>query len=171
MKEKLKKIIIPLLAVALLLLGFFFRKEEETQPRIEGNEESAGAEIIVEIKGEVRYPGVYQVSGDARVYELVRIAGGFTSAANTESVNLADFLKDGCSIYVAPRVEAQKGKISLNRASLEELMTLKGIGEVRAQSIIDYRELHGGFKTIDELKNVQGISENLFEQIKEFLTL
>ena len=50
-------------------------------------------------------------------------------------------------------------------------MTLKGIGEVRAQSIIDYRELHGGFKTIDELKNVQGISENLFEQIKEFLTL
>ena len=51
MKEKLKKIIIPLLAVALLLLGFFFRKEEETQPRIEGNEESAGAEIIVEIKG------------------------------------------------------------------------------------------------------------------------
>lgn len=171
MKEKVKKIIIPAVAGALLILGIVFDKKEESPPRFEAEPETFSNDIIVEIKGEVKYPGIYQIFGDARIYDLVVLAGGLTADADTASLNMADFLRDGAAVFVPSKKEVQTDKISLNHASLEELMTLKGIGETKAKSIIEYREQHGGFKSIDEVKNVKGISENLFEQLKEFLSL
>ncbi len=170
MKEKFKKIIIPLVILILIVFGFFFKKEEENQETINNDIPVPISDIIIEIKGEVKYPGLYQISSTARVYEVINIAGGFTADADYSVLNLAEKVKDGSVIHIASRKKSEN-KISLNYASLEELMTLKGIGEVKARSIIDYREAVGRFRSLDELKNVQGISENLFEQIKEQLIL
>lgn len=171
MIAKYKKIIIPVIVAVLIALGIFFKKDKEVPMVIHGNQEAPSNDVIVEIKGEVKYPGLYQLSSQARIYDLVQLAGGFTADADTDSVNMAEVLKDGTVIYVGTKKSNQRGKISLNQATLEELMTLKGIGEVKAQNIIEYRERVGGFNSINELKNVQGISENLFEQIKEYLCL
>ncbi|HHX81011.1 MAG TPA: hypothetical protein GX692_08110 [Acholeplasmataceae bacterium] len=171
MKAKVKKIIIPLIIIVLIVLGLIFNREKEIPKIINTDQDQILSDIVVEIKGEVKYPGLYQISGESRIYDLVQIAGGFTAEADPDSVNLAAKIKDGTVIYVSGRRTYEKTKISLNNASLEELMTLTGIGEVKARNIIDYREKVGRFNALDELKNVQGISENLFEQIKEYLSL
>lgn len=171
MKAKVKKLIIPLVIIMMIVLGIIFSKDKEIPNIISPEQEIISSDVVVEIKGEVKYPGLYQVSGDARIYDLIQIAGGFTAKADPDSVNLAAKIKDGTVIYVSGRQTSEKTKISLNHATLEELMTLNGIGEVKARNIIDYREKVGRFNTVDELKYVQGISENLFEQIKEYLCL
>ena len=137
--------------------------------------------IIVEIKGAVNYPGVYEFNhSDVRIYEVIEMAGGLTPLANTDNLNLAEIVETNSSIYISKSVDSQsytikigtqKGKININTASLSELMTLSGIGERKAQSIITYRNTNGFFKSIEELTNVDGIGNALFESIKEDITV
>lgn len=145
-------------------------------------EESAAAPavIFVHVCGEVQRPGVYELPFGSRVYEALEAAGGMTEAASLSCLNQAEKVSDGQQIYVLSEEEAmtvqtkesgtsqgEDGKISLNTASKDELMTLTGIGEVKAEAIIRYREDKGGFTSIEELKEIEGIKEGVFNKVKD----
>ena len=153
------------------------------------NSEKSG--VYVYICGEVIKPGVYELSGDSRIYEAVDAAGGFTENAARESVNLASKVSDGMQITIYNREEAASlpagsgsavgntgqggtsgsGLVNLNTATKEELMTLKGIGEAKAEDIIRYREKSGGFKKIEDIMKISGIKEAGFQKIKDNITV
>ena len=153
------------------------------------NSEKSG--VYVYICGEVIKPGVYELSGDSRIYEAVDAAGGFTEHAARECVNLASKVSDGMQITIYNREEAASlladsapvgenagksgtsgsGLVNLNTATKEELMTLKGIGESKAEDIIRYREKSGGFKKIEDIMKISGIKENGFQKIKDSITV
>ena len=135
--------------------------------------------IWVHICGQVMKPGVYSFPEGSRVFDAVDAAGGFTEDADRDSVNLAMTLSDEGKIYIASKDEKKElsiqgesqsdGKINVNKASLNDLMTLPGIGEKRAESILKLREKKGSFQTVEELLEAEGIKEGIFEQIKDFI--
>ena len=137
-------------------------------------------------------PKVYRRNGDSRIYEAVDAAGGFTENAARESINLASKVSDGMQITIYNKEEAASlpaggtsaGKnsgqdqmsgssslVNLNTATKEELMTLKGIGESKAEDIIRYREKSGGFKKIEDIMKISGIKEAGFQKIKDSITV
>ena len=160
----------------------------ETQEYVENSEKSG---VYVYICGEVAAPGVYELSKDSRIYEAVDAAGGFTENAARESVNLASKVSDGMQITIYNKEEAASlpagsgsavgntgqggtsgsGLVNLNTATKEELMTLKGIGEAKAEDIIRYREKSGGFKKIEDIMKISGIKEAGFQKIKDNITV
>ena len=160
----------------------------ETQEYVENSEKSG---VYVYICGEVSNPGVYELSEDSRIYEAVDAAGGFTENAARESVNLASKVSDGMQITIYNKEEAASlpagsgsavgntgqggtsgsGLVNLNTATKEELMTLKGIGEAKAEDIIRYREKSGGFKKIEDIMKISGIKEAGFQKIKDNITV
>ncbi len=135
--------------------------------------------FIVDIKGEVKRPGIYEATSDMRVNDIIDFAGGTTEFANELSVNRAERVKDEMVIYVSHLDEelnlaessvdygelTQSG-IRVNQASKEELTELTGIGPAKAEAIITYREENGGFKSIEDLLNVPGIGEKSLEVLK-----
>ena len=148
----------------------------------EGEDNDAKETVFVYVCGAVNTPGVYELGKDARVFEAVELAGGLTADASAESVNQARTVTDGEQIYVLTREEAETQgtgvidstvtegtdkKVNINTAGKEELMTLTGIGEAKAQSILDYREEHGRFGSIEDLMQIEGIKEGVFNKIKE----
>lgn len=146
--------------------------------------ENASGEVVVHVAGAVSSPGVYTLPADSRVDDAVRAAGA-TADADLSQLNLAQKLADGQKITVpvagaAPADGSSAattadndngGLININTATQEELESLPSIGEVRAQAIITYREEHGGFRTIDELKEVSGIGEKIFADISPHITV
>lgn len=140
-------------------------------------------EIYVQIDGAVKKPGVYTFSEESRVYELIEAAGGLLPEAYDLGINQAKRLVDGEKIYVYtkeeiengaettdtqnPRGQTDDGKININTASVEELMTLSGIGETRAKDIIAYRNAHGAFSLPEDLKNVSGIGDSTYNKIAD----
>lgn len=140
-------------------------------------QESANTTIMVYVCGAVVTPGVYEVSTKDRVIEAIEQAGGMTEEADTTYLNLAETMIDGQKINVPTIEEGEllekeqeatlSGLININRASKEELMTLAGIGEAKALDIIAYREAQGGFNSIEELMEISGIKEGVFEKIKD----
>lgn len=136
--------------------------------------------ILVEIKGEVNKPDVYEIDEGSIIRDLIDKAGGLTSDANINNINRAEKLKNNQLIVIPNKNDintdenknvstgvSSDGLININNANLEELQKINGIGEVKAQSIIDYREKNGGFKSIEDIKNVDGIGSKTFEKIKE----
>lgn len=146
--------------------------------------ENASGEVVVHVAGAVSSPGVYTLPADSRVDDAVRAAGA-TADADLSQLNLAQKLADGQKITVpvagaAPADGSSAattadndngGLININTATQEELESLPSIGEVRAQAIITYREEHGGFRTIDELKEVSGIGDKIFADISPHVTV
>ena len=146
--------------------------------------------ITVDIKGAVKKPGVYELPSDSRVNDAVLLAGGVTAEADRQSVNFAQKLNDEAVVYVASqgenisvvatnttvtsRVETagdSSDKVNLNTATLADLQTISGIGQKRAQDILDYRDSNGGFKSVDDLSNVSGIGEKTLEKLREEVTV
>lgn len=146
-------------------------------------------EIIVDVKGAVVTPGVYTVEPNNRVNDAIERAGGFIEEADQNAVNLAKVVEDQMVIYI-PKVGEEVQKADLNQASVEPvaeektkslvninldgkdaLMTLNGIGSSKADSILNYREENGFFKTIEEIKNVSGIGDATFENLKDSITV
>jgi len=138
----------------------------------------AGGRVTVHIAGAVRRPGVYRMAGGARVDDAVRRAGGATRRADLSQVNLAAEVEDGRQILVPARVRTPTGAASaaepapgvplnLNTATLEQLDELDGIGPTTAQSILEYREEHGGFGSVEELGNVPGIGDVRLASLRE----
>ncbi len=127
-------------------------------------------EVILkaEIKGEVNAEGVYEISDDETLEMLIEKAQGVTSSADLSSLSLNEPILAGDLIVIPKKAEIEK--ISLNSATLEQLMTLNGIGESKAQKIIEYRT-QTPFKSIEEIMNVKGIGEKLFEKNKDRLAL
>ena len=128
--------------------------------------------IYVHVCGCVRNPGLYRLEKGDRIDAAIKAAGGFSKEADEKSVNLALPLEDGIQIEVlsnsTPEVDnsSQDSRINLNQADKEDLMTLNGIGENRALAIINYREEHGKFSSVEELKDVEGIGEGIYRKIK-----
>jgi competence protein ComEA len=134
-------------------------------------------DCYVHIVGEVQKPGIYDLPFDSRVFEAIFAAGGFTDKADQGSINLARAIGDGEQIVVLAKgqvtpVTAQgKNAISLNSATQSQLEELPGVGPTLAARIIDWRLANGGFKKIEDLRNVSGIGNKLFLQIKPKATL
>ena len=139
---------------------------------------------IVDVKGQVKFPGVYEVEEHLRVHDVIQLAGGFLEMANETAINLAQKISDEMVIYV-PHLDEEinntstdawspsqdEKKVSLNQATTGELETLPGIGPSKAAAIIKYREEVGTFKSIDELTNVSGIGEKTLEKLRDSLDL
>lgn len=153
--------------------------------------------FYVDIKGSVNKPGVYKVDDQMIVNDLIKLAGGLTKNAYTKNINLATKLKEGMVVYVYSKNELTNttstttilndayysyeptttssevkvsGKVNINTATKEELMTVSGIGESKAIAIIDYRK-NNKFNSIEDIMNVSGIGESLFAKIKEYITV
>ena len=150
--------------------------------------------------GEVNNPGVYTLLEGARVYEAIELAGGFTGEAAESWLNLAEPVCDSMKLEVPSKTQAkdplwqakaqagsaktsgaagaggtdggsQKMLVNINTASLEELMTLKGIGASRAEDIVRYRQEAGGFTKIEDIMKVPGIKDTAFQKIKDNITV
>ena len=179
------------------------KKEEAVVPK----EEKI---IHIDIKGNVKKPGVYEVKEGTIVNDVIKLAGGLKSGATTKNINLSKKVKDEMVIYIYTSNELKKYNnnqvecncddviisscegssiiynkssnnneeavlgttlININTASISELMTLSGIGESKAKTIIEYREKNGAFKSIEDIKNVSGIGEAAYQKIKDYITV
>ena len=239
--EKYKVIIILAFIILGLLIGLIFsitnkeeEKVEEISTTILDSEVDKEEEVIVEnikvdIKGMVENPGVYELSNEDRVIDVINEAGGLKEGANTEYINLSKKIVDEMIIIIYSNEDVEKFKetekakeivyieyececpdnindscitetdtvntngvkeenstsstdsktesnkesnlISINTGTLEELMTLSGIGESKAKAIIQYREENDGFKTLEEIMNVSGIGESAYSKIKDYIKL
>ncbi|HGI4846827.1 TPA: helix-hairpin-helix domain-containing protein [Streptococcus agalactiae] len=161
---------------------------EKKVPMISHVKDKVSNQVTVDVKGAVNHPGVYSLPSQSRVTDAIKRAGGLSNLADSKSVNLVQKLQDETVIYVAQKGEKitvveeekanniatqgnSKGKINLNKADLSSLQTISGVGAKRAQDILDYRDSQGGFKTIDDLKNVSGIGEKTLEKLRQDVTI
>lgn len=170
--------------------------ESETETKVlETTEEivisdETEASCCVYICGAVETPGVYTLPEGSRVCDAFAIAGGLKQNAAEDYWNQARVLADGEMIYVPTLEEAEErkqsgdvssmiesvddstnGKVNINTASKQQLMTIPGVGEAKAQAIISYREANGSFSSIDEVKKVEGIKDGVFAKMKEYIVI
>lgn len=140
--------------------------------------------IVVYVSGAVQAPGVYELPDGARVDEALKAAGGPTADADLARINLAKRLHDEEQVYVPRLGETNPpvppagatggqtgGKVNINTATAAEFETLPGIGPALAQRIVEYRQAHGPFARIEDLKKVSGIGDKMFERIKDLITV
>ncbi len=166
--------------------------KEEENDKNEEKEEETPKEIIIHITGAVENEGIVRLKEGSRIIDAIEAAGGLTSEVNLKKVNLAYTVQDGQKIYI-PKTsdidaeigidaktgeavivyngteEGTTGKININTATLNELLSLSGVGESTAEKIIEYRKENGRFKTIEEIKNVSGIGNLKYESIKDYI--
>lgn len=158
------------------------------------NDKSKSSKIYVDISGAVKQPGVYQLTQGARLFDLLKQAGGLTEDAAIQTVNQAMIIQDQQKIIILTQAQAESldtesinngnlegksdekspkesGKININQADLTQLQQLSGIGEKKAQAIIDYRNENGSFKTIEDLAKVTGIGEKTVEKLRDSITI
>ena len=198
-----KQILIIVGTIATFLVGIVFlmyqkgsNEEELLWETVESNVSSVTEStdlaqedlvILVDIKGEIKQPGVYELAHDARLNELILLAGGFTENAEVRQINLAEKLSDQQMIYVPNQDEltfsidqliedevemAQSSTtVNINTADLTELQQLPGVGPSKAQAIIAYREENGLFKSIEGLLEVSGFGEKTFEKLKDSIVI
>ncbi|WP_077798821.1 ComEA family DNA-binding protein [Streptomyces sp. JHA26] len=148
----------------------------------------AGAEIVVDVGGKVREPGIHHLPAGSRVEDALRAAGGVRPGTKTDGLNRARFLVDGEQVIVGASVPPGAGTgpggtapggpagavtgaapVSLGTATAEQLETLPGVGPALARRIIDYRTQHGGFRSVDELREVNGIGERRFADLRDLV--
>ena len=161
-------------------------KDSSTEKEVTKEEPLEQDLITVDVKGAVKAPGIYDLPVGSRVNDAVQKAGGLTEQADGKSLNLAQKISDEALVYVPTKGEesasqqagsgtasstSKEKKVNLNKASLEELKQVKGLGGKRAQDIIDHREANGKFKSIDELKKVSGIGAKTIEKLKDYVTV
>ena len=146
--------------------------------------------VCVYVCGRVNRPGVYELPHGSRICDGIEAAGGMKEDGASDYLNQAELLEDGERVYVPSEEEAKQltdpsdllqhggdtssdasGKVSINSAGKEELMTLSGIGASKAEAIIRYREANNGFSSVEELMQVEGIKEGTFEKIRNDITL
>jgi len=193
--EKIKSQIILIGLVLIIILVLFFKRppnqaqisfdppakdnftvvtDQEEEPKRMDNEK-----VVIDIKGEVKNPGVYEITSQARVNDVILIAGGMTDQADEHQVNLAEIVYDEMVIFIPAIGEIEQGviaqemskKIHVNRATAAELETLSGIGPSKAEAIINYRDEHGHFQSVEDLLNVPGIGQKTLDNIVDDLQI
>ena len=148
----------------------------------EETEETEATQVCVYVCGQVQAPGVYYLDAGSRICDAVSAAGGCLDTADTCAVNQAERLVDGSRIYIPQEGETAvsistgdipqaDGLVHLNRADKETLMTLPGIGETKADAILEYRDSHGGFTKKEELMDIPGIKDGVFRKIEDYITV
>lgn len=150
---------------------------------------TAGGEIVVDVSGKVRDPGIHRLPAGSRVVDALHAAGGLRPGTSTDGLNRARFLVDGEQVIVGgPAVPAPgaagaaaggpagpaagaapAAPVALNTATVDQLDTLPGVGPVLAQHIIDYRTQHGGFRSVNELREVNGIGDRRFADLRNLV--
>ena len=175
-----------------IALGFIPSHQKSNSDFDTENIKQAEKIIVVHIAGAVERPGIYELPIGSRINDALKVAGGAVLNADVSLLNLAENLSDEDKIYIPLKGESipagfekknqkeTKSKsansprnpvsiININTATLEQLMSLPDIGEVRAEEIINYRVQHGGFKKREEIMNVRGIGEGIYEKIKNLI--
>ncbi len=153
------------------------QEEQGSSEDIEVTSQEQSTTLYVYVCGHVKEPGVYPLTNGARICDALEQAGGVLEDGNAESLDQAVPVTDGQTIYVPGMEEMQEtagrdktseddGLVDINQADADMLMTLPGIGESKASVIIQYREEHGAFQTIEELMNIPGIKQGVFDKIK-----
>ena len=146
--------------------------------------------IVADIKGEVKNPREYELKEGARIRDLIDAAGGLTGEADENRIKFSQILSDEDCIKIykigeevdesnevfsesssSKEGQSSSGKININKASSSELQTLPGIGAVKAQSIIDYRESVGTIKSVDELTNITGIGAKTVDKLRDMVDI
>ncbi|USS90928.1 ComEA family DNA-binding protein [Fructilactobacillus carniphilus] len=153
--------------------------------------------VVVDVKGAVKHPGVYQMEPDTRIDKIIQLAGGFLESADVNQVNLAQKATDQTILYVPNQGEkppvgpsnatagpatagntatpagsgSSTGKINLNQADATQLQSISGVGAKKAEKIIAYRQQTGSFKAVDDLKNVPGFGVKTVTQLQDSLTV
>ena len=157
---------------------------EDFEQNTEITTEEAEKLCYVYICGAVVKPGVYVLPQESRIYEAIELAGGLSEDADDTLINQAEIVNDGMMIQVYTKGEAETishntvngiyadttdVRVDINTASISELMSLPGIGTAKAEAILAYRKENGGFSCIEDLMNVPGIKEGIFQQMKEHI--
>ena len=172
--------------------------QDDEESRASAQEKDRQTEISVFVCGAVRNEGVYVLPEGARVLDAVNAAGGFSEEADTSYLNQAAYVTDAQKLVIPTKEEAQAlleqegsgtagvppdgssdgpagqggdGLIDLNTATVQDLMTIPGIGEVKAKGIITYRDQHGAFGDVSEITNVNGIGDAMLERIRPYITV
>lgn len=188
-KKLIYAIVIAVIVLASIIYVFLYNSIDENSEDIGEVTETTPSQAVeastepmmvyVYVCGAVKNKGVYHVKEDSRVFEVLDMAGGLSSEAADNIINPVRKVKDGEMIYFPTKEEVESGTylseintlININNASKEKLMELPGIGETKALSIIRYRDDNNGFDTIEEIMNVEGIKEGMFESIKTLITI
>jgi competence protein ComEA len=145
-----------------------------------GIDPQGGEDVVVDVTGAVGKPGVYRLPAGSRVNDAVQRAGGAAARAAVEGINLAARLGDGQQVVVPAKgpggsavtggtggaADASDGPISLGTATVEDLDTIEGIGPVTAQSIVDFRDQHGGVSSVDQLDQIDGIGPATMDALR-----
>jgi competence protein ComEA len=180
------------LAVVALVVGIaavyalFQAFDERSAPPIVIEDAAAILPVVIEVRGEVATPGVYELSPGTRLQDAITAAGGLTENADLSTLNLARRLRDGELIVIMARpvpgstptdainggaaAEDPGAKININFATADELEALPGVGEVIAARIVAYREQYGLFRSVDDLIHVEGISDRAIDEFRELVT-
>jgi competence protein ComEA len=193
--------------IALAAIFYFFEESKSSEANIENmvpqeiKEEKDSPQpqdqiqetisIIVDVKGQVKLPGVYSSRQGERVIDVINRAGGLTEIADESQVNFAQHVEDAMVIYIPAKGEegmalpagsignfseaaggsSNQGKINLNKADVNELQNLPGIGPSKAAAILEYRETNGQFRNVEDLKNISGIGDKTFDKLKDLITV
>ena len=198
-----KRVLLPGILCVTGIIAFAFLQDDEQssyeliteieQQPIEAvaevaEEEPQSKQVIVDVKGAVKYPGVYELTDADRVVDAITLAGGYMDGADATLINHAQKLQDEMVIYIPLQGEepaiaiqqfsgnnsstqADSGKININVADETQLTTLPGIGPAKAKAIIAHREEQGKFQSIEGLKDVTGIGDKTFEQLKDLIDI
>ncbi|MGD1412892.1 helix-hairpin-helix domain-containing protein [Bacillus stercoris] len=158
-----------------------------TEVKQEAGKDESSEAIVIDIKGAVQHPGVYEMRTGDRVSQAIEKAGGTNEQADEVQVNLAEILQDGTVVYIPKKGEETAGQqgaggavqsgggkgelVNINTATVEELQGISGVGPSKAEAIIAYREENGRFQTIEDITKVSGIGEKSFEKIKSSISV
>ena len=185
-----KKTVIKVILIVILLIGSLaIRSSANPNKHIEKEVSKSNSEmdekveenVVIDISGEVKYPGIYKMKGRVRLYEVIEKAGGLKEEANINSINQARYVNDGEKILI-PSMKNLDNKesitdnsssdnlININFATKEELMKLPGVGDVTANMIIEYRE-KSSFTKKEDIKNVNGIGEATYKKIESMISI
>lgn len=184
-----KTVIKVILIVILLIVSLVIRSSANPNKHIEKEVSKSNSEmdekveenVVIDISGEVKNPGIYKMKGRVRLYEVIEKAGGLKEEANINSINQARYVNDGEKILI-PSMKNLDNKesitdnnssdnlININFATKEELMKLPGVGDVTANRIIEYRE-KSSFTKKEDIKNVNGIGEATYKKIESMISI
>lgn len=167
---------------------YYLYTQEDTTPIItdKTQDKQEDTTITVYVSGEVNSPGLVELPSDSRIADAIKACGDFTPLADKTKINLAQKITDGMQIQVDSKTlvnnssesinnansnnsndNSSSNLININTATKEDLDTLPGIGPATAQKIIDYRQEHGNFSSIEDIKNVKGIGEAKFSKMQD----